>query len=124
MRIVIAGLVVLSWLMPVPASAQPDQDHAPGTRSLTKIVIGAGALAIGAAVAAKSSQTTTVSTNVGTSETSTFSTTQLVTGLAIAGVGGIVLWDGLRSHEGTHPSTMIGAGLGAHGRSVFVRHSW
>jgi hypothetical protein len=121
MRIIIALLTALSCLTPAVAQAQ-DRDESP--RSLTKIVIGAGALAIGTAIAAKSSQTTTVSSAVGTSETSTFSTSQLVTGLAVAGVGGIVLWDGLRSHESTRRSTMIGAGVGRHVQSVFVRHTW
>jgi hypothetical protein len=121
MRIVMVVLTALSCLMSVRVQAQ-DRDDSP--RSLTKIVIGAGALAIGTAIAAKSSQTTTVSTAVGTSETSTFSTSQLVTGVAIAGVGGIVLWDGLRSHDSTHRSTMIGAGIGRHVHSVFVRRTW
>ncbi len=125
MKIAIALIVVLSCLMPVRADAQDQNQNRDGsTRSVTKIVIGAGALAIGVAVAAKSSQTTTVSTNLGTSETSTFSTTQLVTGLAVAGVGGIVLWDGLRSHDTTHPSTTIGAVVGPRVHSVLVRHSW
>jgi len=120
MRAAIALLVALSWTFSTTAQAQ-DRDES--TRSLTKIVIGASALAIGTTIAAKSSQTTTVSTAGGTSETSTFSTSQLVTGLAVAGVGGLILWDGLRSHE-PHGSTMIGAGVGPHGQVIFVRHSW
>lgn len=120
MRYVVVA-IMLSCFVAVPVHAQdPDE----GTRSLTKIIIGAGAIAIGATVAAKSSQTTTVSTTSGTAETSSFSTSQLVTGLAVAGVGGIILWDGLRSHQPSRPSTTIGATVakGVHG--VFVRRAW
>lgn len=121
MRLMIAIVTALACALPRPAFAQ---DHDDSARSITKVIVGAGALAIGVAVAAKSSQTTTVSTSAGTSETSTFSKSQLVTGLAVAGVGGILLWDGLRTHEPHRASTLIGAGVGPHARLVFIRRLW
>jgi hypothetical protein len=121
MRMVVAVVTLLSCAIALPARAQDRDDTG---RSVTKIVIGAAALAVGVTVAAKSSQTTTVSTVAGTSETSTFSTSQLVTGLAVAGVGGIVLWDGVRSHDRTRPSTLIGVATGRGVRAVCIRRVW
>ena len=90
-----------------------------------KLIIGIGALAVGTAVAAKSSQTTTVSSAIGTSETSSFSSSQLIAGLAIAGAGGILLWDGLRDHEPPRPSTVWGVGVSkGRGGQLFWRRRW
>ena len=90
------ALVIVTLLGVSPALAQTSQESS-SSHKLVKIIVGAGMLAIGTAVAAKSSESTTVSNPVvGTSETSSFSKSQLVTGLVIAGAGGIVLWDGLR----------------------------
>jgi hypothetical protein len=86
-----------------------------------KILVGGGALAIGTAIAARSSNTTTVSTINGTSTTSSFSKSQLITGLSIAGVGGIILWDGVRTHDRTSPATQVGLSVGRSGAAVHVR---
>lgn len=118
MRKVLTGLLVAMLLAPAAAQAE---DWTTGR--LVKILVGGGAVAVGAAVAAKSSQSTTVSSVVGTSESSSFSKSQLITGLAVAGTGGIILWDGLRSHS-TSPSTQIGVSAGAQTRGVFIRRVW
>ncbi len=118
MRKTLAGLLVA--LLLVPAAAQAEDWS---TGRLVKVLIGGGAVAVGAAVAAKSSETTTTSTVIGTSESSTFSKSQLITGLAVAGTGGIILWDGLRSHS-TSPSTQIGVSAGVKSRGVFLRRVW
>ena len=90
-----------------------------------KLIIGIGALAVGTAVAAKSSQSTTVSSAVGTSETSSFSSSQLIAGLAIAGAGGILIWDGLRDREPPTPSTVWGVGVSkGRGGQLFWRRRW
>jgi hypothetical protein len=115
-----ACVLALFLLVPAVARAQDDQ---PESHKLIKILVGGGALAVGTAVAATSSQTTTVNSAFGTSETSTFSKSQLITGLAIAGTGGIILWDGLRSHHPS-PSTQFGVSASAHARGVFVRKVW
>jgi hypothetical protein len=119
MRKVFAGLLIA--LLLVPAAAQADDWT---TGRLAKVLIGGGAVAVGAAVAAKSSETTTTtSAVVGTSESSTFSKSQLITGLAVAGTGGIILWDGLRSHS-PRPSTQIGVSAGKQSRGLFIRRVW
>jgi hypothetical protein len=115
-------LVLIALLVATTAAAQSNQSPSTTHRGI-KVMVGAAALAIGVAVAAKSSQTTTVTTIVGTSETSTFSTSQLVTGLAIAGTGGFLLWDGLRDHQ-PGPSTRVGIAVTNHSRGVFLRRSW
>jgi len=117
------AVVVALLLGAVPALAQNNREPDDSHKAL-KIVVGASALAIGAVVAAKSSQTTTVTNAFGRSETSTFSTSQLVTGLAIAGTGGFLLWDGMRDHHPRSPSTTFGVGLGKQSRQVFVRREW
>jgi hypothetical protein len=90
-----------------------------------KVVVGVGALAIGTVVAAKSSETTTVTTaGAPTLETSSHSTSQLVTGLVIVGAGGFLLWDGLRDHGPARPSTAFGVAAGRKAGSLFVRRSW
>src|SRR5579862_9454423 len=93
MRTFVAIIVV--GLLAAPSTARADE----GTHRFIKVVVGAGALVAGAAVMATSSQTTTVNSVAGTTEMSTFSKSQLITGAAVAGVGGIVLWDGLRDHD-------------------------
>ena len=80
MRKLVAFLLVTFLAAPAVARAED------GTHRFVKVVVGAGALVIGAAVMATSSQTTTVNTVVGTSETSTFSKSQLITGAALLGL--------------------------------------
>jgi hypothetical protein len=120
----VVGAILIALLSAAPALAQ-NRDEGNEHR-FVKVVIGAGALAIGAAVAAKSSESTKTTSAVGSSETSSFSTSQLVTGLVIAGTGGILLWDGLRDHHRSSPSTVIGIAPAARlsGGGVFLRRSW
>lgn len=120
-KVPIVILVALFYAVPAMAqTTKPSSD----SRKFLKVVIGAAALAVGAAVAATSSQTTTTNTNIGMSEISTHSTSQLVTGLVIAGAGGIILWDGLRDHDGTRPSIAVGVAAGQHSSGVFIRRIW
>jgi hypothetical protein len=121
MQKVIAFIVALLFST-VPATAQtPRTDD---SHKFVKVVVGSAALAVGAVVAAKSSQTTTTTGPLGTSETSSRSTSQLVTGLVIAGAGGFILWDGLRDHDPNRPSTVFGVGAARQSGAVFVRRSW
>jgi hypothetical protein len=120
----LVGIVLVALLSAVPAHAQNREER--HEHRFAKVVIGVGAIAIGAAVAAKSSETTKTTSAIGSSETSSFSTSQLVTGLVIAGTGGILLWDGLRDHDRSSPSTVVGVAPAARlsGGGVFVRRSW
>jgi hypothetical protein len=118
-------LIIVTLLAATPALAQTTQDQ-PRSHKAIKIMVGVGALAIGAWVAAKSSETTTGTSAIGIPfETSTFSKSQLITGLVIAGAGGIVLWDGLRDHGPSSPNTVLGVAISKNaGSRVFVRRSW
>jgi len=98
---------------------EPRNEH-----RVEKVLIGVGALVVGVAVAAKSSKSTTTTGAFGTTETSEFSTTQLVTGLVVAGTGGFLLWDGLRDHEPTRPSTRIAVGVGKRSTGLLVQRRW
>jgi hypothetical protein len=93
-------------------------------RRVLKVVIGAGALVAGVAVAAKSSKTTKTTGALGTTETSEFSTSQLITGLAVAGTGGFLLWDGLRDHDRARPYTRVGVGLGPKAAGLLIERAW
>src|SRR3954469_12221997 len=84
-QLIAAALLVVFGA--APAMAQTTDDS-PRTYNLTKILVAGGAVAIGTIVAAKSSETTTVTSAGGSSTTSTFSKSQLITGLSVAGVGG------------------------------------
>jgi len=123
MRIV-AMLVAALLVSASTAQAQRDDDGPSKTSRAVKVLVGAGALVAGTAVAATSSKTTTVSSALGKSETSEFSTSQLITGLAVAGTGGFLLWDGLRDHRRDRPSTTIGVGVGRQSGRVIVRRIW
>ncbi|HMD37146.1 MAG TPA: hypothetical protein VKH42_19360 [Vicinamibacterales bacterium] len=117
MRRLVAILVIT--FLAVPIAARADE----GTHRFVKVVVGAGALVTGVAVMATSSKTTTVNSAVGTSETSEFSKSQLITGAAVAGVGGILLWDGLRDHDRNRPSTQVIVSPGKT-RGIFIRRVW
>lgn len=118
-------LVLMLWLVGTPALAQQDGYPSRSPHKGVKLIVGIGALAVGAAVAAKSSQTMAVSSAVGTSETSSFSSSQLITGLAITGAGGILVWDALRAHEPPRPSTVWGVGVAKDGGGqIFWRRRW
>jgi hypothetical protein len=122
MRGFIAGvLLVLVSGGPAMAQQNDEREH---TYNLTKILIGAGSVAIGTAVAAKSSQSTTVQSGAGASTTSTFSKSQLITGVSVAGVGGIILWNGLKGERAAVPGTAVGLSVGPQTRAVFVRRAW
>jgi zinc transporter ZupT len=116
-------VILVALFYAVPAMAQTTAPSSDSHKFL-KVVIGAAALAVGAVVAATSSQTTTNTTALGTSETSSHSTSQLATGLVIAGAGGIILWDGLRDHDKTRPSTAVGVAAGQHSGGIFIRRNW
>jgi len=126
MRYVTGVLIALLMTATSAFSQEPPRtSRASDPHRGVKLIIGIGALAVGTAVAAKSSQTTTVSSAVGTSETSSFSSSQLIAGLAIAGAGGILLWDGLRDHEPSAPSTVWGVGASkGRGGQLFWRRRW
>jgi hypothetical protein len=104
------------------AESTPNPSDSP--KSVIKVVIGISALAVGAVVIAKSSQSTTTTSGLGTTEMSSFSTTQLVTGIVIAGAGGFILWDGLREHRRSAPSTSVGVAVGHGTNGIFVRRAW
>lgn len=115
-------IVLLASLIAVPARAQSNSQPQSDTHKVTKILAGAGTIVVGAIVAAKSGQTTTVTTPLGTTETSSFSATQLGIGLGVAGIGSLVLWNGLRSHD-DRPSTSVGVAVGKK-TGVFVQRRW
>jgi hypothetical protein len=124
MRKVISFVVMAVFFsMPAFAQSRHSTEH-----KVVKIIIGAGAVAIGTAIAANSSESTTTTGPLGQSQTSTFSKSQLITGLAIAGVGAIVLWDGVRDHDdGPYTSIGVLTGRQPNGRQakgIFVRRSW
>ena len=117
----VAVCVLMAVLWPSAAAAQSANED--GSKKLIKILAGAGAVTLGTMIAAKSSQSTTVTTPVGKTETSSFSTSQLVTGLTVAGVGGLVLWSGLKQHSESRPLA-VGVGMDRHTKMLFVRRSW
>ncbi len=125
MRKVISFVIAAMLAAAIPARAQ-DRDNT--EHRVVKIIIGAGALAVGVAVAANSSESTSTTGPFGQTESSTFSKSQLITGLAIAGVGGIVLWDGIREHDhGPYTSIGVLAGKQANGsraKGLFIRRTW
>jgi len=120
MRIV-AMLIVALFVAASTASAQQREESK--SRRALKVIVGAGALVAGTAVAATSSKTTKVSSGVGTAETSEFSSSQLITGLVVAGTGGYLLWDGLHDRTPDRPSTTVAVGVGKR-TGLFVRRSW
>jgi hypothetical protein len=120
MRTTVAFLVAVLLC----ASARAQSPPPPDSHKVIKVIIGASALAIGAVVTAKSSQTTTVTSPLGVSETSSFSTSQMVTGLVIAGVGAIILWEGIRDRSPTSPSTAVGVALGKRSTAIVMRRTW
>src|SRR5205814_4041643 len=116
-----AALVLVAALFTAAAAQAQPRPENDSIRSPAKITVGAGALVLGVVVAAKSSETTEVTSPIGTTMTSTSSSTQLGIGLGIAGVGGIVLWDGLRSHRSERPSTTFGDAVGKARAGAFIR---
>ena len=119
----VAAVLLLTLLATSRPVFAQGEDQAT-THRVVKVLIGASAIAVGATVAAKSGQTTTVTSPLGTTETSSFSTPQLVTGLAIAGVGGFLLWDGLRHHEPHVPSSTLSIAAGKGTAGILWHRSW
>lgn len=119
--ITIAAAVLLGLASSVHAQ---DYDRPDDSHRVLKVVIGAGALVAGTAVAAKSSKTTTTTGALGSTETSEFSTSQLITGLAVAGTGGFLLWDGLRDHDRGRPFTRVAVGVGKKAAGLVVQRAW
>lgn len=119
MRHVLGLVLVVAFV--TPAFAQDDSTH---PHRVVKTIIGGAAIAIGTAVAAASSETTTTTSVLGTAETSSFSKSQLITGLSLAGVGGIVLWDGLREHDRSRPHTTLAVAVGKRAGQLVLRRTW
>jgi hypothetical protein len=119
---------LIALLVPGTALAQTGQvdtsrNQVDTSKKLIKFLVGGSALAIGATVAAKSGQTTTVTSSLGVMQTSSFSTTQLVTGLAIAGAGGFLVWSAFKENRPS-PSVSVGIVASKQARAVFVRRAW
>jgi hypothetical protein len=113
----VVTLALVALLCAEGASAQEN------SKKLVKVIIGGSALVVGTTIAARSSQTMTVTTPIGQTETSSYSASQLATGLVIAGAGGIVLWSGLREHRPS-PSVSAGIATARGGHEIFIRRSW
>ena len=105
-------------LLASPAMAQTGAQSNESKRSTgtMKVWIGIGVLALGTIVTAKASDTS--------SATSSLSQSQLWTGIAIAGAGGFLIWNGLQERKAASPSTTFGLSAGKQSNGVFVRRSW
>lgn len=126
MRIVavMTAALVAVMLAAAPARAQSYDDRSENEHRIWKVLIGSGAIVAGTAVAAKSNSSTKTSGPLGVSETSEFSKSQLITGLAVAGTGSFLLWDGLRDRHPNRPSTRIAVGVGKKTSRLIVQRSW
>jgi len=123
MRIV-AMLAAAVLLTATTARAQTYERPSDSEHRVWKVLIGTGALVVGTAVAAKSSSSTKTSGALGVSETSEFSKSQLITGLAVAGTGGLLLWDGLRDRHPNRPSTRVMVGVGKKSSRLDIQRTW
>jgi hypothetical protein len=123
MRIV-AMLTATLVLSATAAGAQTYDRRNENDHRVWKVLIGSGALIAGTTVAAKSNSTTKVSGPLGVSETSEFSKSQLITGLAVAGTGGFLLWDGLKDHHPNRPSTRVAVGVSPKSSRLIVQRRW
>lgn len=106
------------------ARAQSYDSRSENEHRVLKVLIGSGALIGGTWVAAKSNSSTKVTGPLGVSETSEFSKSQLITGLAVAGTGGFLLWDGLRDRHPNRPNTRVAVGVGRKSSRLIVQRSW
>lgn len=121
----IAAAVVVLSLMAVPVLAEDTPKEAKHKSGTTKMWVGLGLLVVGGSMAGTSHQSAS-STVLGTTfEASATSTPQLVAGLAIAGGGGFILWNGLneRSEADRMPSTRWSLSVGKR-NGLFVRRMW
>jgi hypothetical protein len=89
--------------------------------------VGLGLVVIGGSMAATSHQSASTSVaGVGKIEASATSTGQLIAGLAIAGGGAYLLYDGLkeRSEADKMSGTRVFVITGTHRIGAFVRRTW
>lgn len=115
-KVIVFVLAVILFASPAMAQTVPQSNESKRSAGLTKVWIGIGALALGTFVAAKASDTSTA--------TSSLSTSQLATGLVIAGAGGFLIWKGLKERKAAGPSMALGFSAGKQSGGVFVRRSW
>jgi hypothetical protein len=121
---VVAMLTAAVLLTATTARAQSYDRPADNEHRVWKVLIGTGALITGTVVAAKSSNSTKTTGALGVNETSEFSKSQLITGLAVAGTGGFLLWDGLHDRHPDRPSTRFGVGIGPKSSRLIVQRRW
>jgi hypothetical protein len=127
MRVIAAGVVsVLLFSSPAFAQGSKEKEakHKSGT---TKMWVGLGLVVIGGSMAATSHQSASTSVaGLGKIEASATSTGQLIAGLAIAGGGAYLLYDGLkeRSEADKMSGTRVFVVTGTHGIGGFVRRTW
>jgi hypothetical protein len=115
-KAVVFLLAVILFASPAMAQTVAQSNESKRSAGTMKVWIGIGALALGTLVTAKSSDTSTA--------TSSLSTSQLATGLVIAGAGGFLIWKGVQERNAASPSTTFGISAGKQSRGVFVRQSW
>jgi hypothetical protein len=104
------------WVLAVVLCASPAMAQSSESTGTKKLWLGIGALALGAVVTAKASDTS--------SATSSLSQSQLWTGLAIVGVGGFLVWNGLQDRQSSSPSTTFGISAGKQAGGLFVQRRW
>lgn len=115
-KAIVCVLAVILFASPAMAQTGVQSNESKQSSGLKKVWIGIGAVALGTVLAAKASDTS--------SATSSLSTSQLATGLVIAGVGGFLIWKGLKERKAASASTTFGISAGTQSSAVFVRRSW
>ena len=115
-KAIVFVLAVILFASPVMAQTAVQSNESKRSAGTMKLWMGIGALALGTLVVAKSSDTSTA--------TSSLSTSQMATGLVIAGAGGFLIWKGLKERKAASPSTTFGISAGRQSGGVFVRRSW
>ena len=115
-KAIVFVLAVILFASPAMAQTAAQSSESKRSAGTIKVLVGAGALVLGTVIAAKSSDTSTA--------TSTLSTSQLATGLVIAGAGGFLIWNGLKERRTASPSTTFGISAGTQSGGMFVRRTW
>lgn len=115
-RVMVFVLAVILLASPAMAQTGAQSNESKRSAGTMKLWIGIGALALGGALVAKSSDTSTA--------TSSLSTSQLATGFVIGGAGGFLIFNGMHERKATSPTTMFGVAAGRQSTGVFVRRSW
>src|SRR3954466_10919327 len=121
---VVAMFTAAMLLMATTGKAQRYDRPSENEHRVWKELVGTAALVTGTVVAAKSSNSTKTTGALGANETSEFSKSQLITGLAVAGTGGFLLWDGLHDRHPDRPSTRIGVGIAPKSSRLIVQRRW